>query len=252
MSRDVRRVGREAVVLGVLWFVYTLGRALAGRQIGPAFPNARDVWDFERWAHIPSEATLQRWTLKSETLTRGTDLYYKYVHLTDFVIICAWLLIFRPEHFRWFKRVIIFITGLELVGHFVYPLAPPRMNPQFGIVDTAQIYGHSVYGNTYENHGLFNQYAAMPSMHVGWSVFFAIVIVSITKPWWRWIIVLHPVAMTYTVVVTGNHYWLDGIVGVAILAGGLVLFERDAPYRLRVRRSASTGAAAGTGAASSA
>jgi hypothetical protein len=254
MSRDVRRIAREAVVLGVLWFVYTLGRALAGRHIGRAFPNARDVWDFERWAHIPSEATLQRWTLKSETLTRGADLYYKYVHLTDFVIICAWLLIFRPEHFRWFKRVIIFITGLELVGHFVYPLAPPRMNPQFGIVDTAQIYGHSVYGNTYENHGLFNQYAAMPSMHVGWSVFFAIVIVSITTPWWRWIIVLHPIAMTYTVVVTGNHYWLDGIVGVAILAVGLVLFECEAPYRRgRVRRcGAPDRAAAGTGAPSAA
>jgi hypothetical protein len=247
---NVLRIAREAVILGVLWFVYTLGRALAGKHIGPAFSNARDVWHFERWAHIPSEATLQRWTLKSDALVHVVDLYYKYVHLTDFVIICAWLLIFRPEHFRWFKRVIVFITGLELVGHFVYPLAPPRMNKQFGIVDTAQIYGNAVYGNTYENHGLFNQYAAMPSMHVGWSVFFAITIVSITKVWWRWIIVLHPIAMTYTVVVTGNHYWLDGIVGVTILAVGLVLFERDAPYAFRVRRSGgSTRATEATGGA---
>jgi membrane-associated phospholipid phosphatase len=227
---ETRRVAREALVLGVLWMVYTLGRALAARHIGRAFPNARDVWRLERWAHIPSEARLQHWALQWNPGIHMADLYYKYVHLTDFVLISAWLLIWRPEHFGWFRRCIVFMTFFELVGHFVYPLAPPRMNKQFGIVDTAQLFGNSVYGNDYKNHGLFNQYAAMPSMHVAWSWFFAITVISIAKSKWRFLILFHAVAMTYTVVVTGNHYWLDGIVGLMLMAIALVLFNSDSPW----------------------
>ncbi|TYB45599.1 phosphatase PAP2 family protein [Actinomadura chibensis] len=229
---------RHGLILAVLWMVYTLGRAAAGRHIGRAFANSDDVWHFERWLRIPSEAALQRWALGWEPGIRAADLYYKYVHLTDFVIICAWLLLWHPERFGWFRRVIVLITGLELVGHFAYPLAPPRMRPDLGMTDTAQVFGHAVYGGSYENHGLFNQYAAMPSMHVGWSFFFAITVVTIARGRWRWIIVAHPLLMTYTVVVTGNHYWLDGIVGLLLLAIGLWLFRRDSPWRHRPDRHA--------------
>jgi hypothetical protein len=67
-------------------------------------------------------------------------------------------------------------------------------------------------------------------MHVGWAFFLAIVVITVARSPWRWLIVVHPVLMTLTVVVTGNHYWLDGIVGVALLGIGLVLFRRDAPW----------------------
>lgn len=235
-----RRALREGLVLVLLWLAYTLGRALSGRHIGRAFPNASDVWRFERWLHLPSETSLQKWALHWEAGIRVADLYYKYVHFTDLVLVCIWLIVWHPEHFRWFRRVIVFITGLELVGHFVYPLAPPRMRPDLGIVDTAQVYGQSVYGNTYANHGLFNQYAAMPSMHVAWSFLFALVVVSLARSRWRWAIVAHPVLMTYVVVVTGNHYWLDGIVGLLILALGLALFRRGSPLGHRVHRGIDT------------
>ncbi|WP_242909890.1 phosphatase PAP2 family protein [Actinomadura terrae] len=231
-----RHALRHGLILAALWMVYTLGRALAGRRIGRAFPNSDDVWHLERWLHIPSEASLQRWALHSESGIRAADLYYKYVHFTDFVIITIWLLLWHPDRFPWFRRVIVLITGLELVGHFVYPLAPPRMRPDLGMTDTAQVFGHAVYGGSYENHGLFNQYAAMPSMHVGWSFLFALAVVTIARTPWRWIIVAHPLLMTYTVVVTGNHYWLDGIIGLILLAIGLWVFRRDSPWRRRPDR----------------
>jgi hypothetical protein len=226
----VRRVLREAAILAVLWVVYSVGRGLAGLHIGRAFGNSTDIWRFERWLHLPSEATLQHHVLAWDGVIHLVDMYYEYVHFTDFVLVTAWLLIRYPEYFRWFRRVLVFITGWELIGHFVYPLAPPRMRPDLGMVDSAQLDGHSVYGHSYANHGWFNQYAAMPSMHVGWAFFFALVVITVARSRWRWLILAHPVLMTLTVVLTGNHYWLDGIVGVALLGIALVLFRHDAPW----------------------
>lgn len=224
-----RRVLREAAVLGVLWVVYSIGRGLAGIRVTGAFAHSTDVWHLERRLHLPSEATLQHHVLAWHGVIHLADLYYKYVHFTDFILITAWLLIRHPEHFGWFRRVIVVITGLESVGHFAYPLAPPRMRPDLGVIDTAQLDGNSVYGPSHANHFWFNQYAAMPSMHVGWSFFLALVVITVARSPWRWLILAHPVLMTLTVVVTGNHYWLDGIVGVTLLAFALVLFRRDAP-----------------------
>jgi hypothetical protein len=233
-----RRLLREAAVLAVLWVVYSVGRGLAGRHIGRAFPNSSDVWRLERRLHLPSEASLQHTVLGWHGVIHLADLYYEYVHFSDFLLVTAWLLLRHPEHFRWFRRVLVFITGMELVGHFVYPLAPARMRPDLGMVDTAQLDGHSVYGHTYADHGWFNQYAAMPSMHVGWAFFVALVVISIARSPWRWLVIAHPALMTLTVVVTGNHYWLDGIVGVALLAIGLVVFRRDAPWNRPANRVA--------------
>ena len=83
------------------------GHAINCRHIGPAFSNAHDIWRFERWLHIPSEERLQHWALGWTTGIHAADLYYKYVHLTDFVLISAWLLIWRPQHFKWFRRVVV-------------------------------------------------------------------------------------------------------------------------------------------------
>ncbi len=230
-----RRLLREGGILAALWVGYSIGRGLAGIHIGRAFGNSTDVWHLERALHLPSEATLQQAVLSWHGVIHLADLYYEYVHFSDFLLVTAWLLLRHPEHFRWFRRVLVFITGMELVGHFVYPLAPARMRPDLGMIDTAQLDGHSVYGPSYANHGWFNQYAAMPSMHVGWACFFAIVVISVARSPWRWLILAHPELMTLTVVVTGNHYWLDGVVGVALLGIGLVLFRRDAPWSAGAR-----------------
>jgi hypothetical protein len=229
-TSTLRRLLRESAVLAALWGVYSVGRGLAGLHIGRAFPNSTDVWRFERWVHLPDEATLQHTVLGWHGVIHLADLYYEYVHFSDVLLVTAWLLVRHPEHFRWFRKVLVFITGMELVGHFVYPLAPPRMRPDLGMVDTAQLDGHSVYGRSYANHGWFNQYAAMPSMYVGWAFFLALVVITIARSPWRRLIVVHPILMTLSVVVTGNHYWLDAIVGVALLGIALVLFQSEAPW----------------------
>ena len=205
-------------MLGALWTVYTLGRALAGRHVASAYGHASDVWRLERDLHLPDEAGWQRWALAHDHLIRAANVYYKYEHWVALGVVALWLLLFRVGHYPWFRRVLVLTTGLALVGHVGYPLTPPRMRPDLGFVDTGVELGQSVYGPDPGNHGLVNQYAAMPSMHVAWAVLFALAVIVAARTPWRWLALAYPAVTTSVVVVTGNHYWLDAIVGVLLLA----------------------------------
>lgn len=102
--------------------------------------------------------------------------------------------------------------------HLLFPLAPPRMLPAAGLVDTGQVYGPTVYGATPATDTMANQFAAMPSLHVGWAVMVAVGLIVATGSRWRWLWLLHPAITLLVVVGTANHYWLDAIVVVALLA----------------------------------
>ena len=220
------RLGREALVLGSLWLLYTLGRGLAGRHVGSAYGNASDVWALERRLGWPDEAAVQAFALDRTWLIRAANDHYRYVHWIALVLVTGWLLVRRPEHYRRFRRVLVLTTALALVGHAAYPLMPPRMRPDFGVIDTGVRFGQSVYGPDPANTGLLNQYAAMPSMHVGWAVLVALTGIVVARTRWRWLAVLHPAVTTWVVVVTGNHYWLDGVVGAALLGAALTVSGR--------------------------
>jgi len=104
----------------------------------------------------------------------------------------------------------------------LFPLAPPRMLAGIGLLDTAHLYGPAVYGSP-RSDAFANQYAAMPSLHVGWAVLVAIVAIRATRSHWHWLWLAYP-AITLTVVVgTANHYWLDGFIACAIIAAVLTV-----------------------------
>lgn len=221
------RLLHEALVLGGLWGVYTLGRALAGRHVGAAGEHASEVWRLERWARLPDEAGVQAWALRRPGLVRVANGYYAYSHWVGLVVVVALLLVFRVGYYPRFRRVLVLTTALALVGHLAYPLAPPRMRPDFGLVDTGVRFGQSVYGADPANHGLLNQYAAMPSLHIAWAVLFAATAVVVTRSRWRWLATAYPTATTWVVVVTANHYWLDGVAGVLLLGIAVAAVWRE-------------------------
>src|SRR6202012_1329466 len=97
------------------------------------------------------------------------------------------------------------------------PVAPPRLLPGTGLVDTAIRYGQFVYSWD----GGFNadQYSAMPSVHVGWALIVAIAVITASRSRWRWLAAVYPALTLLIVVVTANHFWLDGIVaGLLVVA----------------------------------
>ncbi|WP_433162111.1 phosphatase PAP2 family protein [Kribbella sp. CA-247076] len=233
----VWRVVREAVLLATLFLVYSAGRQFAAKHTGSAFDHARELLTFQGWLHLPDEASIQQAALKVPQLVEGANLYYAGVHAPLTAAVLLWLSIWRPKAYPHVRWTIVAVTGLALIGHIVFPLAPPRMMP--GFVDTGLHFGQSVYGAE-RSGGVANQFAAMPSLHVGWAALIALAMILIARSRWRWLWLLHPVITCAVVVVTANHYWLDGIVALLLIAVSLPLLLRPGLHQdLRGRNSVS-------------
>jgi hypothetical protein len=210
------RALRELLLVLGLFLVYKLGRILADGHVSRAFENAKRVWHLERFLHFPSEVSVQHLLLSNEFLVRTANVYYAVVHFPATIAFLLWIYFARPGHYLWIRRLMAAATGLALAVHLVFPLAPPRMLDGVGLIDTAARYGPSVYGPP-STDTLSNQYAAMPSLHVGWALIVAIGLIWTTRTAWRWLWLLYPAATFFVVLGTANHYWLDGIAGIAIV-----------------------------------
>ena len=207
-----------------LWLFYLLGRHLFEGSGHVARTHADDVWSLERTLRLPSEASLQGWFLHSDAAVRVVNGIYRYVHFPAMVGTLTLLYVRRRDVYRWFRNVLVLTTGLALVGHIAYPLAPPRLEPGFGIVDTGRKFGQSTYAGK-PGTGFTNQLAAMPSMHVAWAALIAFTVVLCLRTPWRWLAPLYAGLILVVVVVTGNHYWLDGLVGLLLLGTAMLVLR---------------------------
>lgn len=231
-----RRPLRSRIAIELAWVVgmlvlYNVGRYIARHHVGPAFDNAMQLWDFERWLQFPSEQAvqdtlLQAWPWAVEMANR----YYAAMHFPTTAAFLVWMFLRRPDYYLWIRRALVVLTSAALVGHLAFPLAPPRMLPELGFVDTGILYDMSVYGADGAN-SIANQYAAMPSLHVAWAALVAVGLIVSTRTRWRWFWMIHPVITLAVVVVTANHYWLDGIIGIILLTIALAVTVRARPGR---------------------
>jgi hypothetical protein len=172
------------------------------------------VWHAERWLHLPSETALQRLFIHQTWLVGASNYYYETAHLTGMVVFLVWLwLRHRDRYARW-RNVVALFTGLALLIEMI-PVAPPRLLPHTGLVDTAMVYGQSVYA--FVGSDLADQYAALPSIHVGWAVLIGVAVWKCSNGVWRSVGVVHAVLTIFVVVVTANHYWLDAVTATAVL-----------------------------------
>jgi len=221
------RVARAVWELGlvvVLFGVYKLGRALVADQQSDALRHADLVRQVEEVLQLPSEAALQA-AVGSDALFRAANVYYTGVHFPLMVLFLVWGFTRRPVHeYEWARNLLVLQTGAALLVHLVFPLAPPRMFPQWGFIDTMTLLGPSPYDGA--SGAMANQFAAMPSLHVGWAVLIAYVVARTGPRWLAGIAAGHAVATVLIVVVTANHWWIDGIVGVLLLVLAEVVLRR--------------------------
>ena len=223
----LRRAARELTLVAVLFLAYKAGRQLVAGRAGTALANGERIWWLERLLHLPDEALVQAPLLAHELPVRLANSYYAYVHFPATVLCLVWLYLRRPAHYLRLRRALAALTGAAMVLHVCVPLAPPRLTALTGLIDTGRRYGPSVYGPP-DADQLSNQYAAMPSLHVGWALAVALALVAVTTGRWRWLWLAHPLVTTVVVVGTGNHYWLDGVVAVALLGVILAALPRPA------------------------
>ena len=224
----------ELVLVALLFELYRFGRLLARGEEAAAYANAVDVHRLERLLHLPSEAAVQG-LVPSDTLLHLANLYYFSVHFPTMVAFLVYGYLFRPRwEYVWARNLLIALTSAALVVHIVYPLAPPRMFPQWGFVDTMAALGPDAYAGA--SGDLANQFAAMPSLHAGWNLLIGLAIVTAARrPLLKLVGVLLPMGMVAAVVLTANHYILDVLAGTALTSVCWILVPHIGPAARRAR-----------------
>jgi membrane-associated phospholipid phosphatase len=207
---------------GVRWLVAGRGPKLGGE-------HAERLLRLEGRLDVDWEFRLQQSTLGHTWLVHTANNYYVFGFL-PVLIVCTILGAWRaPAAFAWWRNVFAISLAFALVGFAVFPLTPPRLlPPQFGYVDTLLVYGPHYYGDA-NGSSLFNAYgsipsvvnvyAAMPSMHIAWSIIAgALLCAAFGLRWWTILLaVVHPTLMAFAVIITGNHYVLDIVFGIVVL-----------------------------------
>lgn len=182
------------------------------------------ILDLERFLHIDIEHAVNHAVVKIGFLRDFFDFYYESFHFVVPLTIMGVLYWRRPVDYRWARASLGFATFLALIGFWLFPLAPPRLMPNLGMIDTV----HGVQDFSKPDYGtltaLTNQYAAMPSLHFGWSLWCGIVIAVIAPKWWMKALgLLHPLFTVSAIVATGNHWVLDAVGGAVVVGAGFGL-----------------------------
>jgi len=201
---------REGAMVAGLFALWQLAGTLSTTDGAGAFSRARWIERLDDRLPLPSEHTMQQLVLGHPLVVQAANLYYATMHMTTMFAFLLWLFVRHRDRYRPVRSVVAVATlGCLLVQ--LVPVAPPRMLP--GIVDTGKLFGQSVYST-----GLpIDQLSAMPSVHVCWAVIVGWYAWRVSPSRWRYLGPVHAVITCLVVVVTGNHWWLDGIVAVAIV-----------------------------------
>jgi hypothetical protein len=210
---------REAAFIGVAALLYSLVRGMTNDRVEAAFANAERVVSLERWLGLFVETDVQSFALQSDLVLGVVNaVYISYWPLV--VGSLSWLLIRHPRVYPLFRNAILASGALCLVMFALFPLAPPRFLPEYGFVDT--IARESAGYRSFNASPLVNEYAAMPSLHFGWVLLLTIAVgVVVHSRAIRGIAFTAPPLMFGAIVLTGNHFILDGVVGGAIVLTGL-------------------------------
>lgn len=204
------------------FLLYELARFNVVSEPGPAIRNANRVVDFERATGTFFEPGLQQWLTGPEWVTRTFNFAYSHGFLPLVAGAIIWLYFASPERYRLYRNALGLSTIFAIMLIALHPTAPPRLLPELGIVDTVKTLDH-------ENR-FANEFAAIPSLHVGWFALTGYVLALPYGRWRFWTVALLPgIAMQTAVIATGNHYWIDGVIGTVISVGPAMVMRHREP-----------------------
>ncbi|MFI0443835.1 phosphatase PAP2 family protein [Actinomadura sp. 6N118] len=236
-TRFVHPLLTEVTLLLVLFAAYKWGRQLVETGVAQAMTNATWLWDLERTLHLPNEQTLQKLVLHWEHTAFLSNLYYVGVHFPGTAALLIWLWTRHRAHYKRIRTELVILTAAGMAVHVLFPLAPPRL-AGLNMTDTMLTVGPSAYPAAAD--GIANQYAAMPSLHVGWALLVSLAVLRVSSSRWRWLIAMHAPITVFVVVITANHYWLDGLVAAALLAAAMLTLTLIQARRTRTAATQDT------------
>jgi hypothetical protein len=225
-------VAREAALILALYALWQKMGELSVSGTNGAIGHALGIWHVEQRLHAGFELPLQRLVVPHPLVVQALNGYYAIVHVPALIAFLLWMFLrHRDQYGRW-RNVGAVLTGVSLVIQLI-PVAPPRLLPGLGFVDTAAAYHQSVYGPG--GISVAPQLSAMPSVHVGWAVFIALAVIATSTSRWRWLVIAHPVLTVLAVTATANHWWLDGAASVGLLGLAWLAVWATSEAAVRVR-----------------
>ncbi|WP_086791628.1 phosphatase PAP2 family protein [Streptomyces thermovulgaris] len=248
----------ELSLILLMYGCYSAGRLLARGDVSTAVDHGLAILRIEQALHLNAEHPLNRLFTREPWLGVPADFWYASLHYLVTPAVLVWLFRARAAFYRAARTWLMTSTFLGLIGFTLLPTCPPRLlSPEHGFVDTMAYYSsYGWWGGEASAPrglgGLTNQYAAMPSLHVGWALWCGVML-------WRHggtrtaraVAVLYPLVTVVVVLGTANHYLLDAVAGTAVMGAGLLLTPRAMRGVDRVRalltvRDTAVGTTAGT------
>jgi hypothetical protein len=246
---------KEAIIVAVFYMVYSWTRNQFGSNKiaadgipDQAFTNAVRVIRFETALNLFHEQTIQAWFLPYKWFIQFWNTYYGTMHFAVTLAVFILLFVKRRDVFPQWRNTLAVMTALAILGFAFFPLMPPRLldepcpatdpasyggacietseRPDGGweFVDTLSEYGGPWSFDSETMASISNQYAAMPSLHIGWSTWCAIAVWPLIRNrWLKALVLLYPLATLFCIVVTANHFWVDGLGGLLVFAIGALV-----------------------------
>ncbi len=258
----------ELPLILLVYACYSGGRLLARGDVSTAVDHGLAILDFEKALYLNAEHPLNRLFTREPWIGVPADFWYASLHYLVTPVLLVWIFRSRRVHYRAARTWLMTSTFIGLIGFTLLPTCPPRLlDASHGFVDTMAHYSsYGWWGGEASAPrglgGMTNQYAAMPSLHVGWALWCGVVL-------WRYggtrlartAAVAYPLITTIVVMGTANHYFLDAVAGAAVMGVGLLLAPLVMRTADRVRARFATasasvatasGGTAGTGSAGAA
>ncbi|MEW2130241.1 phosphatase PAP2 family protein [Streptomyces sp. NPDC005435] len=226
----------ELPLILLVYGCYSAGRLLARGDVSSAVDHGVAILRIEQLLHLDAEHPLNRLFTREPWLGVPADFWYASLHYLVTPAILVWLFRSHALRYRAARTWLMTSTFIGLIGFTLLPTCPPRLlHPGHGFTDTMAYYSsYGWWGGQASAPrgmgGMTNQYAAMPSLHVGWALFCGVMLWRYGRgPLAKAGAVVYPLFTALVVMGTANHYLLDAVAGAAVMGAGLLL----TPYVMR-------------------
>ncbi|HTW40874.1 MAG TPA: phosphatase PAP2 family protein [Solirubrobacteraceae bacterium] len=211
---------RQVSLFGAAYLAYRLVRGLVEGDANTAFAHARDLITIERALHVFVEPSIQAWASGSHFVMVASSWVYVNAQTTVTVAALLYLYLCHNRRFYFVRNMFMVAMAIALVGYAVFPTAPPRFMPEWGFIDTvANVTKVHINSHSASLNALTNLYAAVPSMHVAFSLMIGWTLARLVR--WRVLRVLwllYPFLIAFVIVVTANHFIIDAVLGALTAA----------------------------------
>jgi len=210
---------REILIFALFMIFYKYSRYIAIGDEETAFQNAYLIIEWEKMMGIYYEIQWQQFVIDYTVLIKWVNEFYMRIHLPSTIIFFIWLFHYKRPYYFFIRNGFLIANIITLFIFIGFPCAPPRMLNELGFVDTLLTISEiDLYEGKLSE--LFNQYAAVPSMHFGNALLISLVCLVLSKNTWvKFGSFIYPVFVLWMIVITGNHFFLDAVFGgIVVLA----------------------------------